>query len=74
MKKYPLNHNPIVEYNNRIVNGEEVVSDKVNRVYKKLVSDLYNKESEWEYDYKRANHAIEFIENFCKHSKGRLWR
>ncbi|PEP95271.1 terminase large subunit, partial [Bacillus toyonensis] len=28
--------------------------------------------SEWEYDPKRANHAMEFIENFCKHSKGKM--
>lgn len=74
MKKYPLTYNPIQEYYERIENGAEVVSDKVKRVYKKLVSDLENKESEWEYDAKRANHAIEFVENFCKHSKGRLRR
>ena len=69
-----LTYNPIQEYYERIENGAEVVSDKVKRVYKKLVSDLENKESEWEYDAKRANHAIEFVENFCKHSKGRLRR
>src|SRR5690554_7890097 len=54
-----------------IVSGEEVVSDKVRRVYKKLVDDIYDQNSEWEYNPKKANHAIEFIENFCKHSKGK---
>lgn len=72
MIKYPLDHNPIIEYWNKIDSGEEVVSEKVRRVYKKLVSDIHNTESEWEYNPKRANHAIEFIENFCKHSKGKL--
>ena len=70
MIKYDLNYNPIIEYYNAIEEGE-VVSDKVRRVYKKLIIDLNNKNSEWEYSAKKANHAIEFIENFCKHSKGK---
>lgn len=72
MIKYPLAYNPIIEYWNKIESGEEVVGNKVRRVYKKLVDDLSDTTSEWEYSPKRANHAIEFIENFCKHSKGRL--
>jgi phage terminase large subunit-like protein len=70
--KYPLSYNPILEYWQKIESGEEVVSDKVRRVYKKLVRDLYDQNSEWEYSPKRANHAIEFVENFCKHSKGKM--
>jgi len=70
--KYPLDYNPIIEYWQKIESGEEIVSDKVRRVYKKLVSDLNDENSEWEYNPKRANHAIEFIENFCKHSKGKM--
>lgn len=72
IKRYPLDYNPIIEYYNKIVSGEEVVSAKVRRVYKKLVDDIYDQNSEWEYNPKRANHAIEFIENFCKHSKGKM--
>lgn len=72
MIKYPLDYNPILEYWQKIESGEEIVSDKVRRVYKKLVSDLNDENSEWEYNPKRANHAIEFIENFCKHSKGKM--
>lgn len=72
MIKYPLAYNPILEYWNKIDSSEEIVSDKVRRVYKKLVADLSNQESEWEYSPKRGNHAIEFIENFCKHSKGKM--
>lgn len=72
MIRYPRDYNPILEYWGKIESGEEVVSDKVRRVYKKLVSDLSSSDSEWEYNPKRANHAIEFIENFCKHSKGKM--
>jgi phage terminase large subunit-like protein len=70
--KYPVAYNPILEYWAKIESGDEIVSNKVRRVYKKLVSDLYNQEIEWEYNSKRANHAIEFVENFCKHSKGKM--
>lgn len=71
MIRYPANYNPIIEYNQSIIDGE-VVSEKVRKVYRKLVSDLNNTELEWEYDPKRANHAIEFVENYCKHSKGKM--
>ena len=71
MIKYELTYNPIREYYQSILDCE-VVSNKVRRVYKKLVDDLDNKDSEWEYSPKKANHAIEFIENFCKHSKGKM--
>lgn len=71
MIKYPLDCNPILEYWNKIESGEEVVSLKVRRVYEKLVYDLTDETSEYEYDPRKANHIIEFIENFCKHSKGK---
>ncbi|PGN42303.1 terminase large subunit [Bacillus thuringiensis] len=69
--QYPLSYNPIIEYYSLIESGKEIVSEKVRRIYKKLVSDIGDKESIYEYDSKKANHAIEFIENFCKHSKGK---
>ncbi|ARC32137.1 MULTISPECIES: terminase large subunit [Bacillus cereus group] len=70
-KQYPLSHNPIIDYYNKIESGEIVVGDKVKRIYNKLVSDVYNNDSEYEYDSNRANHVIEFIENYCKHSKAK---
>ncbi|PHE92473.1 terminase [Bacillus pseudomycoides] len=70
-KQYPLSHNPIIEYYNKIESGEIIVGNKVKRIYKKLVDDVYNKDSEYEYDPSRANHVIEFIENYCKHSKAK---
>ncbi|MGB4660166.1 MAG: terminase large subunit, partial [Mobilitalea sp.] len=70
--KYPLTYNPILEYWNLIENGQEVVSKKNFYTYQKLKQDLTNNDSEYYYSPKRANHAIEFIENYCKHSKGTL--
>ncbi|MGN4668650.1 terminase [Bacillus thuringiensis] len=70
-KQYPLTYNPIIEYYNLIEAGEVTVSSKVRRIYKKLVNDIYDTSSVFEYDANKANHVIEFIENFCKHSKGK---
>lgn len=48
-------------------------SYKVFRVYKEIVENIINNlQSEWEYDNHKANHAIEFVENYCKHSKGKM--
>ena len=48
-------------------------SYKVYRVYKEIVENIINnEESIWEYDSHKANHAIEFVENYCKHSKGKM--
>lgn len=72
LKRYPLAHNPIIEYWNQIQNKEVTVSLKIKKTMKKLVADLHDVESIYEYSPQRANHAIEFIENFIKHSKGAM--
>jgi len=72
MKKYPLSYNPIIDYWNKIESGEVVVGSKVRRIYKKLVDDIHDKDSVYEYSPERANHAIEFVEKFTKHSKGEM--
>ncbi|HDF2667991.1 terminase large subunit [Clostridioides difficile] len=72
MLRYPFNYNPILEYWNKIEEGQEVVSIKVYKVYKEIVRIIHDSDSEWEYDSKKGNHVIEFIENYCKHSKGKL--
>lgn len=71
MIKYPLDYNPILEYWAQIESGKEVVSEKVRKTYKKVVHDLTDNSSEYYYSPKRANHIIEFGENYCKHSKGK---
>src|SRR5690554_334938 len=65
--------NPIIEYQKKIHSRDIVASMKVKRVYKHIVDDIINNpDSEWEYDEEKANHAIEFIERFTKHSKGAM--
>lgn len=45
---------------------------KVYKVYKHIVQYLSDPESEWEYSAKKADHAIGFIEKYCRHSKGNM--
>lgn len=65
-----MNH--IQEYYKQIVTGKIVVSDKIKRVYKHLTDKLKDKKSRYVFDQKKAEHAIAFIEKYCKHSKGRF--
>lgn len=70
MIRYADDYNPIIEYYGQI-NGGLAVSDKIRRTYKKLYQDCIEP-GEYYYSPKRANHAMEFIENYCKHSKGKM--
>ena len=70
LREYPVNYNPISEYWEQMQN--EVVGDKIYRTYKKIACDLTNNKGEFFYSHARANHIIEFIENFCRHSKGKM--
>lgn len=63
----------IVEYHNKLQSGEIITSYKVKRTYQHIVEDIINNEqSQWEYDSDKAQHAIDFIEVFTKHSKGAM--
>ena len=70
MRRYTEDYNPILEYWEKIQSGEEIVSDKVRRTYKKVVHDIEYPD-EYFYSNKRANHVLEFFENYCHHSKGK---
>lgn len=61
--------NYILEYWEGIKTGQFVVSKRVHKVYKKLAQDVY-KNGRYYFDEEKANKPIEFIERFCKHSKG----
>lgn len=71
MIKYPDDYNPIQEYWEQIKSGKEIVSYKIRKTYKKLIYDIENP-GEFYYSNKRANHIIEFAENYCRHSKGKF--
>ncbi|MCI5872139.1 MAG: terminase large subunit [Clostridiales bacterium] len=70
MIKYPLAYNPILEYWQAIESGQEVVCNKTRVWYQHLVDQIHNP-GEYRYDANRANHVIEFAENFCRVSKGK---
>lgn len=59
----------IKEYFRKLEAGEIVTSKRVYNVYKKLVHDIDNPGT-FIFDENKANRPIEFIERFCKNSKG----
>ena len=61
--------NYIREYCDRIESGEVAVSAKVRKVYKRLLEEM-EAPGQYIFDEKKAVRPIEFIERFCKHSKG----
>jgi len=70
-KPQGMRPNPILQYWEQIEQGKIAVSQKVYKQYKKLVNDVLNPRDPWIYDNDRAWHAIDFIEKYCKHSKGK---
>lgn len=56
----------------RAAAGQNIVNTswKVYYVYREIIRIMDDPDSEWKYSPERANHAIEFIEKYCKHSKG----
>lgn len=70
--KYPKDYNPVLEYWNEIESGREIVSAKIYKTYKYLAFKLTDNNSEFFYSHARGSHVIEFIENYCKHSKGKM--
>ncbi len=63
--------NYIEQYYRKIEDGKIVTSDKIRRTYKHLVEKIHDKKGPYRYDDKKAKFAIDFIEAFCKHSKGK---
>ena len=61
--------NYILAYYNLIKSKKIVVSKKVKLQYNKLVYDIENP-GKYHFDLEKATRPIEFIEKFCKHSKG----
>jgi len=63
--------NYILEYWNKIQSGEIVACKRLKQQFQKLVEELENPRVTWVFDLEKANQPIEFIEQFCKHSKGK---
>jgi len=62
--------NYIAEYNAKIQSGEIAASKRVKAVYARLAADTNSSRGGYVFDEARANRPREFIERFCKHSKG----
>ena len=69
LRHYPKDYNPIIEYYEQIKKKQAIVSIKIEKTYKKIINDIKNSKSEWYYSTARANHILEFAENYCRHSK-----
>lgn len=61
--------NWIFKYREAIQKKEVIVGVWVRLCFEILTTGLLN--GEWEFNEKKANKAIKFIENFCHHSEGR---
>lgn len=59
----------VTEYYKEISEKKIVTSKRVAKAYSKLVNDIQNP-SEYIFDEARGERPIQFIERFCKHSKG----
>ena len=61
--------NYVQEYFNEMQAGRIIVSNRVYKQYEKLVNEISNHDK-YIFDEEKATRPIEFIERFCKHSKG----
>lgn len=63
--------NYILEYWQGMKEGRVTVSKRIYKQYAKLIEDM-NYHPKYVYDEKKAQRPIQFIEKFCRHSKGEL--
>lgn len=63
--------NYIREYWAKIQSGEIAACKRLKQQYADLIDELDNPRDPWVFDIEAASHPIEFIETFCRHSKGK---
>ena len=61
--------NYIQEYHNKIQTGEIIVGKWIKLLYEKITAGL--RDGLFYFDAGKANRAIDFIEGYCRHNKGR---
>lgn len=64
--------NYIDEYLEEIRSGKCIVGNRIRREYEKLSDDIHNPKDGFIFNEKKAQRPIDFIERFCRHSKGEL--
>lgn len=72
MIKYADDYNPLIEYWEYLKANPEKASKKIHIQINKLVKDITDITSDVYFNCKKSNHAIEFIENFCRNIKGKM--
>jgi phage terminase large subunit-like protein len=63
--------NYIREYWGKIQSGEIAACRRLKQQYARIIEELDNPRPPWVFDLDLATRPIQFIEHFCKHSKGR---
>ena len=61
--------NYITEYHKKISSGEIIAGKWIHAIYDIIIQKMES--GEYIFDAKEANRSVNFIENFCHHSKGR---
>lgn len=62
--------NFIVQYNDLLERGEIPAGRRIKAVYARLAAESVQDGRKYAFDEEKANRPIEFIERFCRHSKG----
>lgn len=62
--------NCIVQYSDLLQRGEIPASRRIKAVYARLAAESLQVGGKYAFDEEKANRPIEFIERFCRHSKG----
>lgn len=62
--------NWIYSYYQQIKDGSVTVGAWIKKIYERIIDDLESKR--YFYDQKKANQAVEWIENHCRHTEGEL--
>lgn len=62
--------NCIVQYNDLLERGEIPAGRRIKAVYARLAAESVQPGGKYAFDEEKANRPIEFIERFCRHSKG----
>ena len=62
-------NNPIYDYYNAIKSGEILVSKKIYQALD-MIMKVLDDENEWTFDFDLYEKSVDFVEQFCRHSKG----
>lgn len=71
MIRYKEDYNPLIEYWEYLKKYPKKAGKKIHIQVNRLVKDITDITSDVFFDCKKSNHAIEFIENFCRNVKGK---